>query len=323
MSVFQLKLTDYDDNHNAEVEELLLQGLEKKSLLGWSLYKYKGHWCSLDLLRPIIRCEKYFKARDTDVILATLPKSGTTWLKALTFSIINRSQYPLDENPLLTSNPHALIPFLERNIYRESENPDLDHIPDPRIFSTHVHYKLLPISIMESKCRVIHICRNPLDQFISLWHFKNLISTSGSISLDEFLEAYCEGTHDYGPFWEHVLGYWNAYLKNPEKVLFLKYEDLKKDVNFNVKIIAEFIGYPFSFEEEKMGLIDKIVKLCSFEKLKNLEVNQVGSLDSSLKNSYFFRNGEIGDWVNYLTPAMVERLEKVVREEFRGSGLML
>ncbi|XP_073127414.1 cytosolic sulfotransferase 15-like [Henckelia pumila] len=316
---------DAEDSSTDDLQgQELLQGLEKASWHGVSLCKYKGVWCPLTVFVPTLRCEKYFKARDTDIILATLPKAGTTWLKALTFAVVNRSRYPLDKHPLLTSNPQSLIPSLEFNIYdQENENPDLDLIPDPRIFSTHTHYdSLVSTVVVESKCRVIHICRNPLDQVISLWHFMiNMIGIGRFVPLDEFLETYCQGMHVYGPFWEHVLGYWNAHLKSPEKVLFLKYEDLKKDINFSMKKIAEFIGFPFSLEEEKAGLIEEIAKLCSFDKLKNLEVNKVGMHSPHIKNSYFFRKGEIGDSANYLTPHMVDRIEKVVEEKFEGSGL--
>ncbi|XP_073125819.1 cytosolic sulfotransferase 15-like [Henckelia pumila] len=313
----------YDDESDeySQVQELLEN---KTSWHGASLCKYKGFWCLTDLLMLNIRCQKYFKARNTDIILATLPKAGTTWLKALTFSIVNRFRCPdLDESPLLTSNPHVLVPFLESMYQDTHENTSLDHIPDPRIFSTHMHYKSLPRSITESKCRIIHICRNPLDQFISLWHFRNMVAAAPPVSLDEFLGTYCEGIHVHGPFWEHILEYWNAHLKDPQNVLFLKYEDLKKDIHYNVKRIAEFIGFPFTLEEEKAGLVGEITNLCSFDKLKGLEVNKVGvnSLHSQFKNRYYFRKGEIGDSANYLSPFMVESIEKVVEEKFGESGL--
>ncbi|KAK4422348.1 Cytosolic sulfotransferase 14 [Sesamum alatum] len=45
-----------------------------------------------------------------------------------------------------------------------------------------------------------------------------------------------------GLFGTHMLDYWNAHLKNPRKLLFLKYEDLKQDVSCHIKRFAEFIG---------------------------------------------------------------------------------
>ncbi|KAK6116883.1 hypothetical protein DH2020_049374 [Rehmannia glutinosa] len=89
-----------------------------------------------------------------------------------------------------------------------------------------------------------------------------------------------------------------------------------------VKKIAEFMGYPFTEEEEKQGLIDEIAKLCSFENLKNLEVNKNGDIRGVLKNSSFFRKGKVGDWTNYLTPDMAERIKKIMESKFGGCGLI-
>ncbi|KAF9672369.1 hypothetical protein SADUNF_Sadunf11G0034500 [Salix dunnii] len=78
----------------------------------------------------------------------------------------------------------------------------------------------------------------------------------------------------------------------------------------------------FTAEEEEEGEVQKIVSLCSFEKLSNLEVNKNGthSLDTSIavKNSAFFRKGEIGDWEKHLTPEMGARLDDIMEQKLKG-----
>ncbi|KAK4422353.1 Cytosolic sulfotransferase 15 [Sesamum alatum] len=312
-----------DNSSNDKFQELL-QTLEQVIWDGVPLVKYAGCWLQVNHLRPVLSSQKHFKAKDTDIILSTMPKSGTTWLKALTFSIANRNVFPIDQSPLLTSNPHMLVSFLELNVYWKQDNPNLENIPSPRIFSTHMHFKLLPDSIRESNCKIIYICRNPLDQFVSLIHFlsqKNFGKDPDPIAIDEAFDMYRQGIHAFGPFWDHILGYWNAYLENPRKVLFLKYEDLKEDITSQVKKIAEFMGFPFSQEEEEQGLIDQISGLCSFETLSNLAVNNTGNMEGRVKPNLFFRKGQVGDWTNYLTPAMTERIKKLMDSKFEGSGL--
>lgn len=61
----------------------------------------------------------------------------------------------------------------------------------------------------------------------------------------------------------------------PEKVLYLKYEDFE-DIITHMKRLAHSLGIPFSEEEEKQGMIEEISRLCSFQSLKNLEVNKSG-----------------------------------------------
>jgi hypothetical protein len=118
-----------------------------------------------------------------------------------------------------------------------------------------------------------------------------------------------------------VLGYWKASLERPDKVLFLKYEDLKEDIISNLKKIAAFLGIPFTDKEEKEGVIEEISRLCSLDNLRNLEVNKNGVRTSGLPNSSFFRKGEVGDWENYLIPSMAENYLKIVEEKLSGSGL--
>ncbi|KAK6129767.1 hypothetical protein DH2020_036474 [Rehmannia glutinosa] len=307
-----------------ELEELLQTLDQKINWDGRKLVKYNGFWFPMPFFPPIISTQKHFKAKDSDILLASVPKSGTTWLKALMFCIANRNIYTIDQNPLLTSNPHLLVPFLELGLYFHQENPDLQHLSDPRFFSSHIPFNILPNSIRDSECKIIFICRSPLDQFISSYHFlldNKFEKDAVPLELDEAFDMFCEGIHSWGPFWDHILGYWNAHLKNPEKVLFLKYEDLKEDIAFHIKKIAEFMGYPFSEEELKQGVVDQIKKMCSLENLKNLEVNKCGYVQGIMKNSSFFRKGEVGDWTNYLTPAMAERVKKVMESKFGGYGL--
>jgi hypothetical protein len=149
----------------------------------------------------------------------------------------------------------------------------------------------------------------------------NPSSSSSSSLIDEGFENICRGVQSYGPFWNNVLSYWKASLERPDKVLFLKYEDLKEDIILNLKRLAEFLGFPFTEEEEKEGVIEEISRLCSFDNLKDLEVNKNGVRPSGMRNSAFFRKGETGDWGNHLSPSMAERFWKIVEEKLDGSGL--
>lgn len=213
-------------------------------------------------------------------------------------------------------------------MYGKVKKQNIEDIPCPRLLATHVPFNSLPQSIVNSKCRILYICRNPLDQFISYWHFMlkfqhNETDMETPHSIDEAFELFCRGVHIYGPFWDHEMGYWKASIENPDKVLFLKYEDLKEDINYYIKKIAEFLGFPFSTEEENKGLVGQISSMCSLQNLKNLRVNKEGSLTPTIPNSSFFRNGKVGDWANFLSASQAERLEKIAKDKLSGSGLTL
>ncbi|XP_054824824.1 cytosolic sulfotransferase 12-like [Prosopis cineraria] len=172
-------------------------------------YNYQGFWHSKRLMQGILNFQNHFQACDSDIFLVTFPKCGTTWLKALTFTVLNRkSHYP-------------------------SPNPDLTRrsiIPPPHPLFT---------SLKQSRCKIIFMCRNPEDAFVSLWHFGNKLRPDQSNRIDGAFEKFCQGLKD-----------------EPVQIL---------------KKLAEFIGHGFSKEEEDGDAVGDILKLCSFETLSNLE----------------------------------------------------
>lgn len=305
----------------------LLDSLPKER--GWRtphLYLFQGFWCQPKEIQSIVSIQKLYQAQDDDIIVATIPKSGTTWLKALSFAIVNRQHFAHNHanHPLLTSNPHQLVPFLEYKLFANNEIPDMSRLSRPRLMGTHVPMTALPGSVRDSKCKLVYIVRNPFDNFVSVWHFMSKIrpGSLGPLTFDEAFDRYCRGAIGFGPYWEHMLGYWRESLRNPDKVLFLKYEEMKENTGFHLKKIGEFLGVPFTEEEEEGGVVDGIAKLCSFEHMKELEVNKNGKgAINDFENKNLFRKGLVGDWVNHFTPMMVERLSSIMDEKLGGTGL--
>uniref|UniRef100_A0A7N0TVC4 Sulfotransferase n=1 Tax=Kalanchoe fedtschenkoi TaxID=63787 RepID=A0A7N0TVC4_KALFE len=316
-----------DKSELREECEKLLQSLPKAQ--GWvgspPLYKYEGNWYYSATLQGVISSQKHFQSQHTDIILATIPKSGTTWLKAIGYSIVNRGRNADgtgDINPLLTNNPHNMVPFLEINLYACKGVPDLSRMPPPRLFATH-----LPVSKMSAQyacCKVVYLSRNPRDTFTSDWNFTNKLRAVGeeAISIEEAFDMFCNGISAFGPYWDHVLEYWKASSERPGNIMFLKYEDLKNQPHHHFKKMAEFLGYPFSKEEEAKGVVDEMVKLCSFDHLSNLQVNQsMNGKINGVPNSIFFRRGNVGDSKNFLSSGMIDRLDRIVKDQFSPFGL--
>jgi hydroxyjasmonate sulfotransferase len=286
---------------------------------------FQCFWCPSNLIQPIITFQNNFQAKDNDIVVASLPKSGTTWLRALTFSIVNRNQYSFEDHPLLKSIIHELVPSIERHLYAADikDQIPISKIIEPRLFGTHIPFPSLAKSIQEeSNCKIVYISRNPFDTFVSYWTFVNKIRSKHPslqiLSLEEAFESFCNGVTPFGSFWEHNLGYLKESMTRPNKVLFLKYEELKEDPIFHVTRLATFLGYPFTQEEESKNVIENIINLCCFETMKELEVNKSGFIRSDIENKFFFRKAKVGDWKNYLSPSMEEKLSKIVDEKLSG-----
>ncbi|CAI9775186.1 unnamed protein product [Fraxinus pennsylvanica] len=222
MSTFLPKYLHQEEVVAQEYKDLILS-LPKES--GWvasSLYKYQGFWHPVRHLQGIITCQRHFQARDSDFILVTTPKSGTTWLKAIVFTLMNRMQYHISQDhPLLSKNPHDLVLFLEHRLYVDNQIPDLSSMNSPRLFATHIPFSSIPKSMKDSGCKLVYLCRNPKDTFVSMWQFCNKLrpQESGTHSLGETFDMFCRGVSMAGPFWDHVLDYWKESRENPHKVM--------------------------------------------------------------------------------------------------------
>ncbi|KAL9237877.1 hypothetical protein vseg_012374 [Gypsophila vaccaria] len=322
-----------------EVENLV-SSLPKASYIGTKLVMHQGMWYHDSHIKSVLAFQRHFHARDTDLFIASLPKCGTTWLKSLLFAVVNRGRQSDGQSPLLVNHPHELVYSLETDVYGGAFDYPRPHhlseLPSPRLLSTHLPYTSLPESIKTSNCRILYISRNPLDMLVSLYYFSmNAIKKYLSVNIwrrimgvfykppskEDFFRALYEEKFPFGPFFENVIGYWKMSLERPDKVLFLKYEEMKEDPSRYLKNIAEFVGMPFSAEEEAEGVITQIMELCSIKNMKELDVNKSGVINELFEKKTYFRKGEVGDWTRHFSPSMAEKITKLMAEKLDGTGL--
>nr|GMD37498.1 flavonol sulfotransferase-like [Ipomoea batatas] len=155
------------------ISEILISELPRER--GWEtddedIYLLNGFWNPTWVIHGLLALQQHFKPHPNDVLLASFPKSGTTWLKALLFSIVNRATYNHDDmmHPLLNSNPHDLVPWLEPYAFTNRTNL---RPPQSFLFHTHLAYSSLPEQIRSSSCRIVYVFRDPKDVLVSYWHF--------------------------------------------------------------------------------------------------------------------------------------------------------
>ncbi|CAN1161045.1 Cytosolic sulfotransferase 17 [Linum perenne] len=150
------------------------------------------------------------------------------------------------------------------------------HADQRQLFHTHLPYSHLPSSIKSHarNCKLIYIARDPKDTLISQWHFFNKILTKESdppFPLDRAVESFCTGAIPFGPYWDHVLEYWEASQRSPEKVMFIKYEDLRRDPKPHVRKLASFL-------DDDDVEVEKVIWRSSFDRLKGLDANKTGMI---------------------------------------------
>ncbi|PIO40344.1 hypothetical protein AB205_0046960 [Aquarana catesbeiana] len=137
------------------------------------------------------RVEK-FQARPDDILIATYPKAGTTWIQEIVDSIMNDGE--LEKN--MRAPTEIRSPFLE--LFPPPPVPSgidvLNVTPSPRLVKTHLPYKLVPISFWEQKCKTIYFARNLKDNAVSCYFFDQMNKSQPDPGTwDEFVEKYLRG----------------------------------------------------------------------------------------------------------------------------------
>jgi len=131
---------------------------------------YQGTWVLEPWVPGIIAIQRggFFTPRHGDVVLASPPKCGTTWPKALAFATMARGVHPPPaaghpdpEHPLLRLNPHDCVPFMEKLFATRWGSKAMEALPSPRLMATHMHHSVLPASIVSENphCKIVYICR--------------------------------------------------------------------------------------------------------------------------------------------------------------------
>lgn len=186
---------------------------------------YEGFWLPELFVPAAVALHRRFEPRRDDVIVASFPKCGTTWVNALTFATMARRAYPAAGagHPLLRLKPHQCIPFLEGLLGSRSGDAKLEALPSPRLMYTHMPLAMMPRAAPPGggggECKIVYVCREPKDMVVSRWHFHR-----PELAFADVFESVCSGAVGYGPVCDHILDYWSASTASPDSVLFLRYE---------------------------------------------------------------------------------------------------
>ncbi|WAQ98237.1 S1C2A-like protein [Mya arenaria] len=250
---------------------------------------------------PLFECEiDRIEAMDTfddDIWLCGYPRSGNTLTQEMTYLI-------------------QTLDFGRANsVYLEDRVPWID-AKDDRLQ------------------KIIYVSRNAKDVFqsyyrIMLWD--DQLDTSKE-TLNTFFENFVKGkvakliensilqllaSDLYGLWTDHIIGYWKK--RDDENVLFLKFEDIVKDMPTVIRTIATFLG--------RTLVEDDVTKICKHCHVNNMRDNPMVNFSYKAKNmsirqevGAFINKGEPGVWRNVLTPQMSEQIDDMMKP-LDGTGL--
>ncbi|TQV85353.1 sulfotransferase domain-containing protein [Aliikangiella coralliicola] len=258
--------------------------------------------------------------------LASYPKSGSTWVRAFIFNLLNDEQKKfrindLDTGPIASCRKwvedaidfdiselcHNEIDLLRPGAYRWlSEN-----MSQNGYHKVHDAYTTLPDSNrlfpLEATRGALYIIRNPLDVAVSLACFTGnsidkTIEDMGNIEATTCgnpLKFHQQLRQLLSSWSQHVMSWVNA---SDISKLIVRYEDLKFKSMTSFTQIAHFLQLPTSEVAIKNALAQ-----CQLKRLQEQEIHQPFK-ECSESAMRFFRKGVVGDWLEMLNSEQVQSI---------------
>jgi aryl sulfotransferase len=277
-----------------------------------------------------------------DVIwLASYPKSGNTWMRALITNYLSDDDSPADINEL-SGGPIAssrvffdewvgleasmLEPAVVDRLRPEAYRRWADASTGKWYLKVHDTWRrtdrgdpLFPADVTRG---VVYVVRNPLD----------LVASSANhwgVEPAEAVEQLCgRATPAAGRAARlseqlpQALGSWSDHVRSwidesGLPVLLVRYEDLHGDPEESFRAVVRFCGL-----EEDGDRVRRAVRFASFSELSRQELSGEFIERPGLARGRFFRSGEVGGWRHELSPPLARAIVEANRPMMERLGYL-
>lgn len=205
-----------------------------------------------------------YTPRPEDVFVVTQMKCGTTWMQHVVYEVLNRGAGNLVETGTAM---YAIAPWIEgRRSVSIEDAPLIGNERPSRIIKTHLPAQLLPFS---RQAKYIYVARHPVSCFASCIDFVD--TNVGEMSPDiPAFEAWFTNpsTMWWGTWTDHVKGWWEKSKAEPN-VLFVHFEEMKKDLPGVTQRVADFLAVAPLSDAELASAVHK----CGFDYMQEHQDN--------------------------------------------------
>jgi aryl sulfotransferase len=256
-----------------------------------------------------------FRFREDDIVIATYPKAGTTWMQQIVAQLL------FDGDPAIVVG--RLSPWVEMRLPPKAEKlAMLEAQTHRRFVKTHLPLDAL---VFSPQARYVYVARDGRDVAWSYHHhlhnttqafrdrFNNLpggvgpplVAPSPDVRL--FWRRWLEdGGVGAQSFWVHLRTWW--VIRDLSNVLLVHYARLKADLPGEMRRVAAFLNIPI--DEARW---DAIMEHCSFDWMKaNANRTAISTVSAWDEPETFFHRGVNGRWAETLAP------EEIVAYEARA-----
>jgi Sulfotransferase domain len=193
-----------------------------------------------------------YRAQPEDIFVVTQMKCGTTWMQHIVYEVLLRGQGDIVASG---RTMYALSPWLESLKSVSVEDAPLHGSERPsRIIKTHLPVSLCP---MGDEARYVYVARHPVSCFASCVDFVATNIGAAAPGLDQ-VEAWFVSPQLmwWGTWTDHVTGWWER-SQSSSNVLFLYFEQMKRDLPGTIRRVADFLGVAPLTEAEVAQIAEK------------------------------------------------------------------
>ncbi|XP_061909587.1 cytosolic sulfotransferase 3-like isoform X1 [Entelurus aequoreus] len=270
-----------------------------------------------------------FQARPDDILIATYPKAGTTWVSCI-LDLLHFGQTSSERQTSISI--YDRVPFLEMSVPSVPKGTELVDklVTSPRLIKTHFPVQFVPKSFWEQNCRIVYLARNAKDSVVSYFHFDRMnMAEPEPGEWSSFLQRFMQGKSRYimkynytslpqsynafvclwsvvfGSWYDHVNGWWKK-KQTYSKLHYMFYEDLIEDTGRELDKLCSFVGLSPSDEHKK-----SIIGTVQFDNMKKNKMANHSTISiMDFKISHFMRKGKVGDWKNHFTVNQNEHFDE-------------
>jgi len=280
-------------------------------------------WVMLPAGAQIMKNYKNMKLRKSDVWVLSYPRSGTTWTQEMVWQVANKCDFEGGKVPL---NTMERFPTLELDTFLgtppspgfkigEETLIQLEKQVMQRFIKTHMPISALSPSLLETS-KVIYVARNPKDTMVSYYHHHKHIKGHGFVGdFHTFVKRFMKDQLIVSPYFKHVEEAWQ--LRNNPNLLFIFFEDMKKDQRAIIDKVCKFL---------EVSLTDaEIEKLLDHLDFKNFKKNQAVNLEwgkefgAVSQEGSFIRKGAVGGYKEEFKnhPELEQEFENWIEDEMK------
>lgn len=300
-----------------------------------ALQYYQGVPLPAFFLPECIDSASKYKPTKDDLYIVTYVKCGTTWTQHVVYLIQTGGVPPPSAEEFYRASPYIEVFGAEC----------VDWMKKPGALKTHLPLQLVEYS---TEAKYLVVARNPRDVIVSLhYHWLAFPGYRYNGTFDDSFEHFMSDDLDCGNFFTFYKD-WYERSRDPN-VLFILYEDLKRNPEDIILKVARFMGAEYEanlLKDDRKGLRD-VVKYSSVEEMKKYtndmlqEFFAVGrefqgdaykglqhfhhgvhaaGQDAASKINYV-RKGVIGDWKNHFSQEQLRRLNDKFKRDTEGSEI--